>query len=152
MLSVDRPGVHSADDFHDRNTGLRVAVQDGGFDRSGATILWEEGRVDIEDAEGFEEAEDFLGDDVAKRGKDTNGVGVLFDEGWDGGKLFSSGDGSDNFVSGTFERVGNGSDVRFDALDELLVAEENDLTHRGRGSCCPRFPCRSRADQVLLGR
>ncbi len=53
-LMVNRAGIHSFDELHDRVTKISVASENGGFDRGSTAILWEERRVDIEDADRLE--------------------------------------------------------------------------------------------------
>jgi hypothetical protein len=65
FLGVDRSGVHSADEFHDRDTSLGCAIEDGRLDRAGSAVEGEKRRVEIEDAVGFKEVEDGLADELA---------------------------------------------------------------------------------------
>ena len=92
--------------------------------------------MDVEDADGLEEIEDGFGGDGTEGSKDGDGVGVLTEDVGEGSEIFLGGDGGDDFVPGLLQGVGDGSNVGFDALDEFLIAEENNFTHRGRDLCC----------------
>ena len=52
-LVVDWPSVHGASELHDAEAEVLVAGEDGGFDGGGATVCWEQGRMEIENSFGL---------------------------------------------------------------------------------------------------